>query len=302
MPELDYVEFFRGLGFDVRHLRQDTARLYSEILAVFDEGEPPMTVRQVFYQLTTRGAVPKTEQGYKNVGYHLLSMRRRGWLPYSYIADNTRWMRKPRTYDSLHAFLEISREAYRRAIWQDQEAYVEVWCEKDALAGVLIDVTSKWDVPLMVAKGFSSETFAYEAAQNIIEQDKLTYIYHFGDLDPSGVAARNDLERKLKQFGAQVIFYAPAVQPWQVTEWNLPTRPTKKTDSRSRDWPFPWSVELDAIPARGLRRLCEECITQHIDERVLAETMRAERLERESLDTVLENLGRAPSFREAAHA
>ena len=34
--------------------------------------------------------------------------------------------------------------------------YVEVWCEKDALAGVLMEETEVYDVPLMVAKGYSS--------------------------------------------------------------------------------------------------------------------------------------------------
>ena len=42
--------------------------------------------------------------------------------------------------------------------------YVEVWCEKDALAGVLLEETEPYDVPLMVAKGYSSISFLHSAA------------------------------------------------------------------------------------------------------------------------------------------
>ena len=31
--------------------------------------------------------------------------------------------------------------------------YVEVWLEKDALAGVLLPVTDRYDIPLMVSTG-----------------------------------------------------------------------------------------------------------------------------------------------------
>ena len=43
------------------------------------------------------------------------------------------------------------------------------WCEKDALAGVLLDVTSEFDVPLMVSKGFASESYLHSAAAVITD-------------------------------------------------------------------------------------------------------------------------------------
>ena len=61
-------------------------------------------------------------------------------------------MRKPTTHSSLEAALIRTAETYRRAIWDEQNAYVEVWLEKDALAGVLVEVTRQWDVPLMVTE------------------------------------------------------------------------------------------------------------------------------------------------------
>ena len=67
--------------------------------------------------------------------------------------------------------------------------YVEVWCEKDALAGVLMEETEVYDVPLMVARGYSSISFLHSAAMAIKAIGKPAYIFHFGDLDPSGVDA-----------------------------------------------------------------------------------------------------------------
>ena len=74
-----------------------------------------MTVRQMFYALVSSGGIPKTEQGYDQVGYYLLNMWRCEAIPYSFIADNTRWMRKQRTYGSLADFLNASQELYRES-------------------------------------------------------------------------------------------------------------------------------------------------------------------------------------------
>ena len=57
----------------------------------------PMTVRQVFYQATVRGLVEKAEAGYAKVQADLVQMRLAGRLPYDWLADNTRWQRKPRS-------------------------------------------------------------------------------------------------------------------------------------------------------------------------------------------------------------
>src|SRR5262249_34088423 len=70
------------------------------LLDIVDDGKP-MTVRQVFYQATVHGLVEKAETGYAKVQVDLTLMRRNGLLPYDWLADNTRWQRKPRTYDSV---------------------------------------------------------------------------------------------------------------------------------------------------------------------------------------------------------
>ena len=107
----------------------------------------PVTVRQLFYRLSVLDAVPKNESGCKTVGRICAQMRRDGELPFEWIADNTRWQRKPRTYNSLEDALTNTAQIYRRNLWQSQQGLVEIWLEKDALAGVVYPVTEEWDVP-----------------------------------------------------------------------------------------------------------------------------------------------------------
>ena len=122
------------------------------LLDIIADGKP-MTVRQVFYQATVHGLVEKAETGYSKVQTDLTLMRRDGVLRYDWLADNTRWQRKPRTFDSVEDALKETAAFYRKNLWRDADSYVEIWMEKDALAGVIYPITSMYDVPLMVARG-----------------------------------------------------------------------------------------------------------------------------------------------------
>lgn len=243
----------------------------------------PMTVRQVFYQLTVRGVVDKTEPEYKSVTRLLGEMRLTGIVPFGWIADGTRWMRKPQTWSSVESALRRTAEAYRRSVWDHQDDYVEVWLEKEALAGVLYEVTQQWDVPLMVTRGYSSLSFLYNAAETISVYNKPTFLYYFGDYDPSGVDISRNVQRRIHQFtDVPFHFERVAVTPEQIEEWQLPARPTKTKDTRSLGFSGE-SVEVDAIPPGRLREIAEECILRHIDPDALEALHLAERSERELL-------------------
>lgn len=270
-----------------RRTRDEIEDIEDAICDLLDDYHP-MTIRQLYYQLVTTGAIPKTEAEYRTTTRLALNLRRNGTIPYSCIADNTRWMRKPRSFTGMEAMLDFSLETYRRALWIDQPVYVEVWLEKDALAGVLYEVTSRWDVPLMVSRGYASETYLYEAAQAIINAGKPAYLYYFGDYDPSGLNIPEVIERRLRGFApdCEIHFKRMAVLPEQITEWHLPTRPTKKSDTRSRGFRGE-SVEVDAIPPAILRGLVSEVITQHLDSELLKKHLLSELIEKESLGRIM---------------
>jgi hypothetical protein len=257
------------------------------------EGKP-MTVRQVFYQATVRGLVEKAESGYAKVQTDLTVMRRAGDLPYDWLADNTRWQRKPRTFNGVEQALQETAKFYRKSLWTDADAYVEIWLEKDALAGVVYPVTSTYDVPLMVARGYASLSFLHSAAEAINELVVPTYIYHLGDFDPSGVNAGEKIEQTLRELApdAEIYFERIAVTEQQIDDWDLPTRPTKASDTRSKKFGSTVSVELDAIEPNRLRNLVQETIEQHLPADQFEVLKAAEQSEREIIARLVGGLGR----------
>ena len=182
----------------------------------------PMAVRQLFYQLTTIGAIDKTEQEYKGTVCRLTKeMRLNGELPWNWLADNTRWMHKPNTFGGIDDLLDRSQRAYRRALWDPKTNpdYCEVWIEKDALTGVFYDVTQEYDVPLMPCKGNPSLSFIRSAARTIVRNLKAreqlemdleanawssAHVYYFGDFDPSGMDIGRSTESRLREFISEI--------------------------------------------------------------------------------------------------
>jgi hypothetical protein len=244
----------------------------------------PMTVRQVFYQAPVRDLIEKSEAGYWQVQVDLVQMRRAGYLPHGWLADNTRWQRKPQTFRNVAAALEHTAEFYRRDLWADADKYVEIWLEKDALSGVVYPITAEYHVPLMVARGYASLSFLHEAAEYINDLDVPAYIYHLGDFDPSGVNAGEAIEATLREMApdAEIYFERLAVTPEQITQWELPSRPTRKSDSRAKRF-GPISVELDAIEPDRLRDLVYTAIERHLPPEQLRVLKVAEESERELL-------------------
>ena len=263
-----------------------------EAMYAIVEADRPCTVRQVFYRAVASGIVEKTEAEYRNtVGRLLLQMRRDYRMPYSWISDNTRWVRRPRTFRSMEEALRRTAETYRRSLWDSQPTRVEIWSEKDAIAGVLSEETFPFDVPLMVVRGFPSDTYLWSIAQEQKAARKPVHIYLFGDWDPSGVSIERSTVRKLRKLGpgTDLVFQRAAVYPGQVEEYGLQTRPTKKSDSRAKNFKG-GSVEVDAIAPPLLRALVRKCIEQHIDPEELDFVQAAEESERSVLLDLVEEV------------
>jgi hypothetical protein len=252
--------------------------------------DPPMTVRQVFYQLVARGVIEKTEEAYKNaVIYHMTHMRVNGELRWDWVIDETRRRQITQTHNNVEDALEHCARFYRRSALREADDYLEIWCEKDALSGILWNVTSDYDVPLMVSRGMPSLTFLHGTACAIAradQQEKRAYIYLFGDWDPSGVLIPQTIERRLHQMCQKFDCAPPIIERVALTEdhiaeHNLPTRPTKrKGNMHAKDFEGD-SVELDALPSRVLRDMVREVIERHISPRALEVLRAAEESERD---------------------
>jgi hypothetical protein len=280
----------------IKRIRSTKAKVEARreaLLEIIEDGHP-MTVRQVFYQATVRGLVEKADTGYSKVQTDLTIMRRAGDLPYDYLADNTRWQRKPLTFGGVEEALQHTAQFYRKSLWVNADCYVEIWLEKDALAGDAYPVTAAFDVPLMVARGYASLSFLHTAAEYINGLDVPACIYHCGDFDPSGVNAAEKIEDTLRELApdADIYFQRIAVTPEQIEEWELPARPTKTTDTRSKGF-GEISVELDAIDPNELRQLVQAAIEEHLPAEQYEVLKATEASERELLTSLIRSHKRA---------
>ena len=142
-----------------------------------------------------------------------------------------------------------------------------------------------------MARGFSSESFLYETAEMIKEIGKPAYIYFFSDYDPSGLALCKQVEKMLPRFGVEIIFNRAALKPWQIEEYNLPTRPTKKT-THSKGFTGN-SVELDALHPDILHNIIKDFIHRHISSDTLKNIEMEEKVQRQTIADIKNNLMQA---------
>src|SRR5262245_10324347 len=111
-----------------------------------------MTLRQLFYRLVSAGALANRQQEYKRLGHVMTRLREGGEVPRSWIVDHVRATLKPSSWTGLGNYLESVRDCYRKDFWASLDHHVEVFVEKDAVAGTVQPVTAEYDVALRVVR------------------------------------------------------------------------------------------------------------------------------------------------------
>jgi hypothetical protein len=251
-----------------RRGKEDVADFLHRIRGILAEQTYGITIRHLFYLLVTAKVIEKTETAYKNLIAHLSKWRRSGDIDFGAFVDGTRYWSGATLYDDAESALRECARSYRRNLWSQQPYYVEVWCEKDAIRSILLNAAEPFGVPVFAAKGFASLTSLHCAAQTfrqVARRGKRPVVLYFGDHDPSGLSGQAKAEQTLReQFGVAVQFRRLAVTAAQIVEFNLPTRPAKKTDSRAKGWEGE-CVEVDAMSSEVLVKLAEDAIGDMID-------------------------------------
>ena len=147
-----------------------------------------------------------------------------------------------------------------------QDNYSEVWCEKDALSGVLSRVTREYHIRLLINRGYSSATAMYDAAQRM--EDKNAHILYFGDHDPSGLDMIRDIEDRLAQFECCPQVHRLALTGKQIEKYDPPSNPAKWKDKRAEKYVAQFGEtcwEVDALPPDVLVKILEDSIESLID-------------------------------------
>jgi hypothetical protein len=141
------------------------------------KAEKPMTLRQLYYRLVSAGSLANGQKEYKRLGNVMTRLREAGAVPRSWIVDHVRSTLKPSSWSGLADFGDTVREAYRKDLWASMGAHVEVFVEKDAIAGTIQPVTHEYDIALRVCRGYVSISFAGEIAELWQATEKPIFAY-----------------------------------------------------------------------------------------------------------------------------
>lgn len=288
MPKYQYKEI---------NFRQDSLRLIDIINSVIEEYTAQgfdLTLRQVYYQLVARDYIPNNERSYKNTGNLINDARMAGLIDWLAIQDRTRNIRRNSHWSSPADIMGSVLYSYAIDRRKDQPNYIEVWVEKDALIGIVRQISSKLDVPCFSCRGYVSASEMWSAAQRFIRQDhrERRVILHLGDHDPSGKDMTRDIAERLDIFGADVEVQRIALNWDQIDQYSPPPNPAKLTDSRAGAYIAEFgheSWELDALEPKVLTGLIREHVDALTDRTLLADAIRREDTDKEELELVKNN-------------
>jgi hypothetical protein len=279
----------------VRRTREQVFLLDEQIKIVLD-GDHPQSIRHVFYRMTDPrwpAPVEKSDKGYRDVQHRIVQLRRSGRIPYNWISDMTRRAYLTPTFGTAAEFIRTMAGQYRADLWREAEVRCEVWVESRSIASVLIQTCKDLAVGLFPCGGFSSISFAHEAAEEHNQDDdrRPLQIFYIGDYDPAGVLIDRSLERELRlhlRADIPLRFTRLGINAEQVERFNLPGKPRKNSDRRARH--IQETVEAEALPAAELRAIVRSAVERLLPAHALRVTKVAEQSERGLLKRVAEIL------------
>jgi len=255
-----------------------------------------LTLRQIYYQFVSRGLLPNTSKSYGKLGMIINKARLAGQVDWNAIIDRTRETTHNQHWDSPREIIEACAYSYKIDTRETQPFYIEVWVEKEALAGVIEKTCRRLDVMSFACRGYVSQSAMWEASQRIRREErkgKDAIILHFGDHDPSGIDMTRDIQDRLDTFLTSASVKRIALNLNQVKQYNPPPNPAKLTDSRCQDYIEKYgdkSWELDALEPKVLDSLITKQIEKLTDDDLLQEAEDKQESEKKVLRKIANDL------------
>lgn len=265
----------------------DTA---NAIIEDYQEQGYDLTLRQLYYQFVARDLLPNRDQSYKRLGSIISDARLAGLVSWHAIVDRTRNTEGDYSGFSIthERLIKNAARGYFEDLWADQPARVEVWVEKEALAGVVERAASGLRCAHFPNRGYVSQSAMWEAAQRMVgyvNEGKDAVILHLGDHDPSGIDMTRDITDRMDLFVGEGLVEVKriALNMDQIERYSPPPNPAKITDSRSQSYISRFgqqSWELDALDPSTLNTLIQNEVRHYMDEDAWGEATQHERSER----------------------
>jgi hypothetical protein len=281
-----------------------------EVAHDIGERNNPITIRGIAYKLFVKGIIPSMAEKYtKKVSQQLTDAREQNisnWgEDWEWIVDETREAERIHTWDSPRDILEAAAKQYRRNLWKDQPAWVEVWSEKGTVRGVLAPVLDEFGITFRVMHGYSSYTAIKQAAQEVENSPKRLDILYVGDWDPSGMAMSElDIPDRMNRYGGQ----GTRIHRIAIAQQDcVPSLPWFPASDKVKDRRYPWFVanygdkcwELDAMDEVILRDRVRNIIKTHIDWKLWNHQLMVEKKQQESMGNYLDLLDKVLKTEEA---
>lgn len=264
-----------------------------------------LTLRQLYYQFVARGYIANKQTEYKRLGSIVNDARLAGLIDWDFVVDRTRNLSDLPHWSSPASIVDAVARQFRMEKWKTQPNRVEVWVEKEALAGVVERICHELDVPFFACRGYVSQSELWSAGQRLggyLRAGQNVTVLHLGDHDPSGLDMTRDNRERLNDFvvtdahydlghvlpsstmtseirRAMNEHYGPgcdrvevnriALNMDQIEEFNPPPNPAKLTDSRVGPYLEEFgdeSWELDALPPDVLAGLIRENVEELLDD------------------------------------
>ena len=297
---LDEIYGARTISFGKKGRRPDAEMAWLKFrLYMLARQERPATVRSMYYRMEAAGFIPKSEAAYRLVQRTNLDMRRRGIIPWRWVTDSSRRVWGRARFGDMESYAEYVASNYAKDYWLESPVNVEVWCEKDAMQGVIYPVCLDFGLDLYVSKGQSSASYLYEAAEAIKEDGRPTVIYILSDFDPAGFRIAEKIEAGLREHlpdEQELSAVRIAVSYEQVRQYNLTTREVKKNDNGAAEFIRRYgdnACELEAMRPTTVRELLAEHLHKHMSPDRLRILKLAEEEERKGLAQIHDLLGGA---------
>lgn len=280
----------------------------NEIIEDYRQQGYKLTLRQLYYQLVSRDVIPNNVKEYAKISNLLKKGRMAGVVDWDAIEDRIRVPKLPYWVYDIPDAINDTIKHYRLNRQKDQDFYIELWVEKDALSGVLSRKTYHYHINLMVNRGYSSVTAMYDAYNRIKNAGKPAIIFYLGDHDPSGLDMVRDIRDRLQDFGLSCYegdnfnemsdkgsdFAIKHIGlTWnQIQQYNPPPNPAKTTDPRSKwyiDKYGATSWEVDALNPDVLHQIIDREIQAVINEDRFNQQLEQEEADKEILRGVSED-------------
>ena len=271
-------------------------KLYTQISSIVDAYQKKsikLSNRQLYYRLVGKNWIPNRIEIYKRICVFLTDCRYGGYIDWDAIEDRGRTPERRAQWETVQSLIDSAIASYRLPRWKDQEYYVELYCEKEAMESVLRPIADKYHIYFGYNKGYSSASTIHEVAERVykqIQNKKTVTVLYLGDHDPSGLDMVRDIEERIMEFvfhwwagGEEDEYYLSAFKEHleevfsvehvaltteQVKQYNPPPNPAKFTDPRANEYisvhgEISW--ELDSLEPEVLIQLTEKAILEVLD-------------------------------------